>query len=29
MKEAEVSIRVAMYYICNNVTKENARIVMD
>ena len=29
MKEAEVSIRVALYYICNNLTKENVQISID
>ncbi len=29
MKEAEVSIRIALYYICNNITKENVRISID
>lgn len=29
MKEAEVSIRVALYYICNNITKENVQISID
>ena len=29
MKEAEVSIRVALYYICNNNTKENVQISID
>lgn len=29
MKEAEVSIRVALHYICNNNTKENVQISID
>ena len=29
MKEPEVSIRIALYYICNNLTKENALISID
>ena len=29
MKEAEVSIRIALYYICNNITRENVRISID
>lgn len=29
MKEAEVSIRIALYYICNKITKENVRISID
>ena len=29
MKEAEVSIRVALYYICNKLTKENVKISID
>lgn len=29
MKEAEVSIRTALYYIRNNITKENVRISID
>ena len=29
MKEAEVSIRIALYYICNNITRENVKISID
>ena len=29
MKEAEVSIRVALYYICNNITKETVVVSID
>ncbi len=29
MKEAEVSIRVALYYIRNNITKENVKVSID
>lgn len=29
MKEAEVSIRIALYYICSNITRENVRISID
>ena len=29
MQEAEVSLRVALYYICNNITRENVRVSID
>lgn len=29
MKEAEVSLRTALYYICNNITKENVKVSID
>ena len=29
MKEAEVSLRIALYYICNNITKENVQVSID
>lgn len=29
MKEAEVSIKIALYYICNDMTRENVRISID
>ena len=29
MKEAEVSIRIALYYIQNNITRENVKISID
>ena len=29
MKEAEVSLRIALYYICNNITKENVVVSID
>lgn len=29
MKEAEVSLRIALYYIRNNITKENVKVSID